>query len=66
MSHGGARRGAGRKPAPHKALNIRLPLATSEAVEKAASEDGITVSAWVRKAIQDRLEHGEFQARDKI
>ena len=54
-NRGGARRGAGRKPAPHKALNIRLPLATAEAVEKAASEDGLTVSAWVRKAIEKQL-----------
>ena len=55
MSRGGARQGAGRKPAPHKALNIRLPLVMAEAVEKAASEDGLTVSAWVRKAISKQL-----------
>lgn len=55
MSHGGARQGAGRKPAPHKALNIRLPLAMADAVEKAAADEGLTVSAWVRKAIEKSL-----------
>lgn len=55
MSRGGARQGAGRKPAPHKALNIRLPLSMTEAVENAASNDGITVSAWIRNAIEKAL-----------
>ena len=52
MARGGARHGAGRKPAPHKSLNIRLPLSMAEAVEKAASKEGITTSAWVRRAIE--------------
>ena len=52
---GGARPGAGRKPAPHKALNIRLPQSMAEAVEKAAAESGITVSEWLREQIKKAL-----------
>lgn len=56
MARGGARQGAGRKPLPHKALNIRLPLTTAEAIEKLADREHITVSAWVKKAIIKRME----------
>lgn len=57
---GGARPGAGRKAGvktshPTKAVNIRIPLSMTEDVENAASKDGITVSAWIRKAIEKAL-----------
>lgn len=54
-NRGGARQGAGRKPAPHKAINIRLPLSMAGAVEKAAADEGITVSGWIRSAILKKL-----------
>ena len=58
---GGARPGAGRKAGvktspPSKAINIRLPLETAEAIEKLADREHITVSAWVKKAIIKRME----------
>lgn len=54
-SRGGARQGAGRKPAPHKALNVRLPQDLAEAVEEEARQEGLTASAWVRNAIKSKL-----------
>lgn len=60
---GGARPGAGRKPAPHKSIGIRLPQSMAEAVEKAAVDTGVTVSEWIRSAIIKKLEKSHERIR---
>lgn len=56
---GGKRPGAGRPPSEGEPITSRLPCTTTAleaaAVVDAAEREGITVSAWVRRAVRVAL-----------
>ena len=55
MSKGGAREGAGRKPSPRAALQIRMHPENYEALKAAAEAAGLKPSTMARKIILAHL-----------
>lgn len=55
MSKGGAREGAGRKPSPRAAVQIRMHLEDYEALKAAAEAAGLKPSTMARKIILAHL-----------
>lgn len=55
MSKGGAREGAGRKPTPRAAVQIRMHPEDYEALKKAAEAAGLKPSTMARKIILAHL-----------
>lgn len=55
MPSGGARKGAGRKPVPRAAVQIRMSPEDYGALKKAAEEVGLKPSTMARKIILAHL-----------
>lgn len=55
MSKGGAREGAGRKPSPRAAVQIRMHPEDYEALKAAAEATGLKPSTMARKIILAHL-----------
>ena len=54
----------GKAKGPDKQLNIRVKPPLYRRLEKAARRERLTVTAYARGAIIDRLNGGQFEAQD--